>query len=104
MEKLMFALGVIAGEGSFSGCTKRPRVAVKQKDNLRLLGVLVEVFGGRVNGPYRYKQDKYKAREYHMWSLDGPDLVAALPKLAAMPDCWKRDQMLEWSRKYGMGL
>ncbi len=102
-EKLMFSLGVIAGEGSFSGDKNHPRVAVKQRDNVELLEILRETLGGRINGPYRYAaKDGYNDREYGIWSLDGSQLLAALPLLCKMPQCRKREQIVKWLAKWNL--
>lgn len=101
--ELGYVLGLIVGEGSFSG-DKKPRVSVKQKENLDVLQSCVKVFGGRINGPYEYeRKGGGKPYRYHAWSLDGPDLLAALPLMKErMPLSVKRDQMFDWVKKYGL--
>lgn len=101
--KLGYVIGFIVGEASFSGDKKKPRLAVKQKDNLKPLKACVEMFGGRINGPYTYTYQDGVDRTYHIWSLDGPELVSALPVLEKnMPDCEKRMRLFEWKKKYNL--
>ena len=99
--KIGYVMGLIVGEGAFSGDKKTPRLSIKQRDNLLPLQTCVELLGGRIHGPYRYKYQDGKERVYHMWCLDGQPLKAAIPTLEAnIPPSIKRDQLIAWKTRY----
>lgn len=92
-----YALGLIAGEGSFTGDRRQPALSVKMHErDRRPLEHLQLVFGGRIFGPYAHGE-----RRYYIYLLRGPELRASLATLIdRMPACHKRDQLLAWVDKH----
>lgn len=97
-----YVMGFIVAEGSFSGDKKSARVAIKQKENREPLELCQELLGGRINGPYRYSR-KGGGLDYlyDIWSLDGKQLVKALPLFENyLPSSEKRRRFDDWRLKY----
>lgn len=94
---LGYALGIIAGEGSFTGDRRQPALSVKMHErDRRPLEHLQLVFGGRIFGPYAHGD-----RRYYIYLLRGPELRASIATLVErMPACHKRDQLLAWVDKH----
>ncbi len=95
--KLGYALGLIVGEGSFTGDWRKPALQVKMHArDYAVLKTLQELFGGKVYGPYTHG-DRY----YCIWLLRGQDLKDAVPTfLRYLPSSYKREQFTEWIGKY----
>ena len=95
--KLGFVMGIIAGEGSFTGDHRTPALQVKMHArDVALLEVLRDQLGGKIYGPYTHG-DRY----YCLWILRGEELrQAAELFLSHLPDGHKRTQFMEWARKY----
>lgn len=64
-----WAAGLYEGEGSCNRITGQ--VYVSQQDPW-CLHRLVELFGGRVGGPYEAVRDRYGVRRQHVWYISGP--------------------------------
>jgi hypothetical protein len=96
--KLGYALGLIAGEGSFTGTPQAQWLAVKlHADDPEPLRDLLEMFGGRIYGPYLHG-----GRHYRTWVLRGDELYDALPTIwRYLPESRKRRQLAEWAAKFG---
>ena len=93
MCPMELAIGIIVARGSFTGDTKTPTLCVRSEDQ-RLLQVLLEVFDGKIYGPYK---------DVYAWMLRGSDLQLALPPLLEhMPECNKRDTLINWIKSYGL--
>jgi hypothetical protein len=101
---LGYAIGLIVGEGSFTGDRRSPVLAVKlHEDDPLPLESLRATFGGRVNGPYKHADRE--RRGFIIWQLRGDDLLRALPTLLEhMPACRKRTQMEAWCDKWASYL
>jgi hypothetical protein len=95
--KLGFVMGIISGEGSFTGDYRKPALQVKMHArDITLLESLREMFGGNIYGPYTHS-DRY----YCLWILRGEELrQAAEVFLSHLPECHKRIQFMEWLRNY----
>src|SRR5262249_39812199 len=96
---LAYALGLIVGEGYFTGPPGRPTLAVKLRpdDELPLLH-LRAVFGGDIYGPYRNR-----TAGYQVWVLRGNGLRSVLGLLwRYLPESRKRDQFKAWCAKHGL--
>ncbi len=92
-----FIIGLIVGEGSFTGDKKQPTLSIKlHARDPEPLQRLVRLLGGRIFGPYRHG-----GRHYHLWHLRGPDLRLAVPLFQEyLPQGWKRVQFQAWLRRY----
>ena len=95
---LGYAVGLIVGEGSFTGHGSDACLAVKlHRRDPKPLRSLQSAFGGKIYGPYCHG-----GREYRTWVLRGDDLYDALPIISQwLPDSHKRIQMEEWAKKFG---
>lgn len=96
---LGYVMGLIVGEGSFSGDGRRPVLAVKlhERDPAPLL-FLLRSLGGKLYGPYHHD-----GRRFYVYFLRGPDLRHAIPLFQHhLPQSWKRHQFLEWGVRYGL--
>jgi hypothetical protein len=94
---LGYAMGLIVGEGSFTGDRRQPSLEVKlHRRDLEPLEHLQRMLGGRIFGPYARG-----ARNLYAYMLRGRELREALPVLQEfLPQSWKRVQFDEWQRKY----
>lgn len=119
-----YAMGFIAGEGSFSfrgnytirsrgKCYRRGGYAYTRLNvklhvrDVKPLEFLQKLFGGRINGPYTEVQVRKDGTKREMvsltWILDGRALYAALPLFRKyLPMSYKRIQFLEWELKHGL--
>lgn len=95
---LGYAMGLIVGEGSFTGDRRRPCLSVRlHVDNPRPLNHLKLLFGGRLYGPYQYD-----GRVSFVWLLRGDDLWDALPTFfERLPESRKRRQFERWAVRWG---
>jgi hypothetical protein len=90
-------MGLIVGEGSFTGDREMPWLAVRlhARDPQPLLD-LKSVFGGRINGPY-YNNGRHS----RVWMLRGWHLVEALPFFDRwLPPSHKRQQYEAWRARW----
>jgi hypothetical protein len=94
---LGYAMGLIVGEGSFTGDRRQPSLEVKlHRRDLEPLEHLQRTLGGRIFGPYARD-----GRNSYAYMLRGRALRQALPILQEfLPQSWKRVQFDEWLRKY----
>jgi hypothetical protein len=94
---LGYAMGLIVGEGSFTGDKRQPSLEVKlHRRDLEPLEHLQRTLGGRIFGPYARG-----SRNLYAYMLRGGALRQALPTLQEfLPQSWKRVQFDEWQRKY----
>ena len=94
---LGYAMGLIVGEGSFTGDRRQPSLEVKlHRRDLEPLEHLQRILGGRIFGPYARG-----GRNLYAYMLRGRALRQALPVLQEfLPQSWKRVQFEEWQRKY----
>jgi len=95
--ELGYVMGLIVGEGSFTGDRHHPALSVKlhQRDPEPLRSLLTAL-GGRIYGPYHHD-----GRRYLLYFLRGPALRQAIPLfLAHLPPSWKRSQFLAWAVRY----
>jgi hypothetical protein len=90
-------MGLIVGEGSFTGDRRQPSLEVKlHRRDLEPLEHLQRMLGGRIFGPYARG-----GRNLYAYMLRGRELRRALPILQEfLPQSWKRVQFDEWQRKY----
>lgn len=90
-------MGLIVGQGSFTGDRSQPSLEVKlHRRDMEPLEHLQRLFGGKVFGPYARQ-----GRNLYAYMLRGRELRAALPVLAAhLPRSWKRVQFEAWRTKY----
>jgi hypothetical protein len=95
-----YVMGLIVGEGAFTGDDHKPALGVKLHASDPLpLQALEQYFGGKINGPYCHQ-----GRVYRIWLLRGAELVRALPIFDAyLPDSRKREQYLVWKAKWHLG-
>lgn len=94
---LGYALGLIVGQGSFTGDRRQPSLEVKlHRRDLEVLEHLARVFGGRIFGPY-----VHGGRSLYAYMLRGRELKDALPLIHRhLPSSWKRMQFETWRSKY----
>lgn len=53
-------IGLLLGEGSFTNCSSRPRIAIKMHvRHHKLLSSLHEKYGGKLYGPYLHQDRNY---------------------------------------------
>lgn len=90
-------MGLIVGEGSFTGDRQQPSLEVKlHRRDIEPLEHLQRVLGGRIYGPYARGN-----RNHYAYMLRGRELRSALPVLRDhLPSSWKRLQFDEWTRRY----
>jgi len=96
-HEIAYCMGLIVGEGSFTGGKKAPCLSVKlhSSDQQPLLD-LRSVFGGIVYGPY-----VYGVRHIRVWQLRGWELEEALPYFDKwLPASRKRAQYEAWKSKW----
>jgi hypothetical protein len=92
-----YIMGLVVGEGSFTGDRRQPVLQVKlnARDPFPLRR-LSELLGGRVYGPY----DR-TGRNYFLFMLRGSDLRAAVPLFQRyLPESWKREQFERWLDRF----
>lgn len=96
-----FVIGMVVGEGSFTGDGKTP--TMEQKMHVRdrpILEFLCEQIGGKVYGPYHHG-----GRHYLTWQLRGADLSRSLPWFHRhLPPSHRRRQFLAWLDRYFPGV
>lgn len=94
---LGYAMGIIVGEGSFTGDRQQPSLEVKlHRRDVEPLEHLQRTLGGRIYGPYARG-----GRHHYAYMLRGRELRRALPVLQEhLPSSWKRLQFDEWRRRY----
>lgn len=93
-----YVMGLIVGEGSFSGDKLQPCVIVKLTEDRRPLEILHSVFGGNLFGPYQMKPPR---RPVDSWQLRGKPLRAAIALFEAhLPASRKRDQYEAWKVRW----
>jgi hypothetical protein len=98
---LGYCMGLIVGEGSFSGDKQHPVLVVglHAADPQPLLD-LQSVFGGTIYGPY-----EHNGRVFRRWHLRGWQLLEALPYFDRwLPPSRKREQYEAWKIKYARYL
>lgn len=99
-----YLMGLIVGEGSFTGDRKAPALQVKlhENDPLPLLNLKL-VLGGEIHGPYHHTGKDGTVRHYTVYFLRGKPLVALLPLIHRyLPQSRKREQFELWLAKYGL--
>lgn len=91
--KVGYVMGLIVGEGCFTGDGESKWLAVKLHANDPLpIETLRMTLGGRVYGPFFHGD-----RHYRVWMLRGLELRRAIPILEAhLPASRKRDQFIAW--------
>ena len=97
-----YLMGLLVGEGSFTGDRKAPALQVKlhEADPLPLLN-LQRALGGRIHGPYHHAGKDGITRHYTVWYLRGKGLMALLPLIHRhLPASRKREQFEMWLVKY----
>lgn len=94
---LGYAMGIIVGEGSFTGDGRQPSLEVRlHRRDLEPLEHLQRTLGGRIYGPYTHG-----GRNLYAYMLRGRELRAALPILQQqLPNGWKRLQFEKWRQKH----
>lgn len=95
--KLGYAMGLIAGEGSFTRQRRAGVLSLKLHERNALpFQLLCHVFGGRVYGPYTHA-----GRHYRLYLLRGRDLEAALPLFDRyLPSSYRREQYERWRAQH----
>lgn len=94
---LGYAMGLIVGEGSFTGDRVSPALSVKLHElDSQPLRFLRRTLGGRIYGPYHHA-----GRHYRQYVLRGLDLRERIPVfLYHLPPSRKRLQFVEWAIRY----
>ena len=94
---LGYAMGLIVGEGSFTGDRQQPSLELKlHRRDVEPLEHLQKTLGGRIFGPYAHG-----GRNSYAYMLRGRELRLALPTIQEhLPQSWKRVQFDEWRAKY----
>ena len=94
---LGYAMGLIVGEGTFTGDRLQPSLEVKMhRRDPEPLHHLQELFGGRIFGPYARQ-----GRSLYAYMLRGRELKDAIPVIQEhLPNSWKRVQFEAWRAKY----
>jgi hypothetical protein len=94
---LGYAMGLVAGEGSFTGDKQQPSLEIRMhRRDLEPLEHLKSVLGGRIFGPY-----SHGGRHLYVYMLRGRELKKALPVIQEfLPSSWKRVQFEAWRDKY----
>jgi hypothetical protein len=94
---LGYAMGLIVGEGSFTGDRQQPSLELKvHRRDVEPLEHLQKTLGGRIFGPY-----SHGGRNSYAYMLRGSELRKALPMIQEhLPRSWKRVQFDEWRAKY----
>ena len=97
MEQIF--IGLIMGEGCFSGDSHYPRLDIKlHARDLALLQTLAIRFDGLVYGPYFHG-----GRNYAILRFIGKRLSPIITLVAEqMPPCYKRLQFDQWREKWGI--
>jgi hypothetical protein len=92
-----YAMGLVAGEGSFTGDRQQPSLEIRMhRRDMEPLEDVRRVLGGRIFGPYTHG-----GRPLYVYMLRGRELKAAIPLLQQhLPSCWKRVQFNAWREKY----
>ena len=95
--EIAYCMGLIVGEGCFSGDASRPALTVRlHASDLQPLLDLRSVFGGTIYGPY-----VYGIRHSRAWVLTSWQLAEALPYFDRwLPPSRKRDQYVVWRERY----
>src|SRR6266542_4446912 len=95
--RLGYAMGILVGEGSFTGDISHPALQVKMHArDYAVLEFLKNQFGGKIYGPYTHGE-----RYYGLWLLRGDELRQAIAILMRyLPDSYKREQFINWVDKY----
>lgn len=90
-------MGIIAGEGSFTGHRQQPALQIRlDRRDVDVLEVVRRELGGSVFGPYGHE-----GRSSYLYVLRGAALRDALPTLDRfLPSSWKRIQFETWRTKY----
>lgn len=94
---LGYAMGLIVGEGSFTGDRQQPSLEIRMhRRDLEPLESVRRVLGGRIFGPYAHG-----GRSQYVYMLRGRELKEALPIIQQhLPASWKRIQFDAWRTKY----
>ena len=95
--ELGYAMGLIVGEGSFTGDKQQPSLEIRMhRRDLEPLENVQRLLGGRIFGPYTHG-----GRNLYVYMLRGRQLKDALPILHEhLPQSWKRIQFESWRSKY----
>ena len=90
-------MGLIVGEGSFTGDRQQPSLEIRMhRRDLAPLENVQRLLGGRIFGPY-----SHGGRNLYVYMLRGQQLKEALPILQEhLPASWKRVQYDSWRQKY----
>jgi len=92
-------IGLVIGEGCFSGDKHCPRLDVKMHTrDLPLLQTLAIQFDGLVYGPYLHGERNYVILRFIGNRLS--PIVSLMKK--QMPPCYKRLQFDQWCIKWGL--
>lgn len=94
---LGYAMGLIVGEGSFTGDRQQPSLEIRMhRRDLESLEHVKRVLGGRVFGPYAHG-----GRNLYVYMLRGRELRDALPVIQQyLPASWKRAQFESWRARH----
>ena len=95
--ELGYAMGLIVGEGSFTGDRQQPSLEIRMhRRDLAPLENVQRLLGGRIFGPYTHG-----GRSLYVYMLRGRELKEALPIFQEhLPPSWKRVQYDTWRQKY----
>jgi hypothetical protein len=98
---LGYIMGLMVGEGSFTGDKEQPALQLRLKDDdPEPLKRLNRLLGGNIYGPYNHSE-----RRYYVWMLRGAALWKATELFNLhLPNSRKRRQFLEWWQKYAKKL
>jgi hypothetical protein len=95
--ELAYCMGVIVGEGCFSGDRTAPALVLAlHVDDPQPLLDLRSVFGGSIYGPY-----VHNGRHFRKWILRSWQLAEALPYIERwLPPSRKREQYIAWRARF----
>ena len=97
---LGYIMGLIVGEGCFTGDKKQPRISVHLHEiDPEPLLLLQSVLGGRIHGPYHSRDGRHS----RFWVLHGIELRATVRMFHQhLPVSNKRRQFEKWIVKYNL--
>lgn len=95
--RIGYAMGLIVGEGSFTGDRQAPALAMKlhARDPFPLVD-LRALLGGRIYGPYCHQ-----GRHCWLYMLRGGELESNIPVFDRyLPSSYRREQYERWRAQY----
>jgi hypothetical protein len=96
-----YLMGLIVGEGSFTGDRKKYRLDINlHESDLQPLITVKNLLGGRINGPY-----EHAGRKFWAYRLESRQLRTHLRLFyERLPRSRKREQFLKWAEKWNLAF